>query len=137
MKNSLSIFSLILLLAIASSSCEEDLPTVTDPQQAILGKWEIIENTFGPVTSPSGYDEYLPDSVRISYSYEDETFYYEKYWFEDSLLIRSFEFIDAYDNNDTTVFNLPYRYEFLNYNTLKLELQFPAMNPIHIYQRIK
>lgn len=117
--------------------CENNIePKVTNPKQAILGKWEEIENNLGYVDNPPGYDEYLPDSVRKSYSYADKIFYYEKYWLEDSLLIRSFKYIDPFDN-DTIVFKWRFRYEFLSYNKLKLVSQNPSIIYSQTYKRIK
>lgn len=117
--------------------CKDNIePKVTDPKQALLGKWEEIENSLGPVNNPSGYDEYLPDSVRKSYSYVDKIFYFEKYWLQDSLLIRSFKYVDPNDNN-VTVFKWPYRYEFLSHDKLKLRFQNPAVINWYIYKRIK
>jgi len=111
-------------------------PKVTDPKQALLGRWEEIENNLGPVNNPSGYDEYLPDSVRKSYSYADKIFYYEKYWLEDSLLIRSFKYVDPYDNY-VKVFKWRYRYEYLSYNKIKLVSQNPSIIYSQTYKRIK
>ncbi|MDX9847366.1 MAG: hypothetical protein RBT74_10330 [Tenuifilaceae bacterium] len=132
----LTVYLVAFLVANIISSCdrEEPLPPVTNPQQAILGKWEIIENTFGPVDNPPGYDEYLPDSIRISYSYTDMVFYHEKYWLSDSLLFRSIVFTSE---GDTIDFQWPYRFKFINYNKLKLEFLYPSLNPISIYKRLK
>lgn len=119
------------------SCCKDNVePKVTDPKQALLGQWEEIEDSFGPVTKPSGYDEYLPDSVRKSYSYVDKIFYYEKYWIQDSLFFRSFKYVDPYDGT-TTVFKWSYQFKFITRNKLQLEFQAAALNRLSIYKRIK
>lgn len=60
-----------------------------DPRQQILGKWEIFYLGNGeerpPITNPSGYQEFLSDSVLLEYDYARKTIYKRKYWI-DSLL---------------------------------------------------
>jgi hypothetical protein len=129
------LFLLCSILLLCSCNKDEAEPQVTDPEQVILGRWELIEDSFGPVDA-NGYDEYQTDSIKISYNYDDGVYYNEKYWFEDSLLIRSFTYIDPY-NNDTVVFKWPYRFEFISSNTMKLDFQFPSINTLYIYTRIK
>ncbi|WP_372950919.1 hypothetical protein [Mariniphaga sp.] len=77
----LSVLSLLLL--IAWTGCKDDEPLETDPSQIILGKWEIVEIGNYPdmrsVENPSGYKEYLPDSVLREYEYETGEYYYKKY----------------------------------------------------------
>jgi hypothetical protein len=126
----------IITLLLFTCGCSYNDIKVTDPKKAILGRWEEIENSLGAVTNPSGYDEYLPDSLRKTYSYADKIFYIEKYWLQDSLLFRSFKYVDPYDNS-TTVFKWPYRYEFLGYDKLRLDFQNPALINWHVYKRIK
>jgi hypothetical protein len=133
LKETLSLLLIPGLMLTCFSCGKEDVKI--DPHKAILGKWEIIEDTFGPV-EPYGYVEYLPDSVRIFYSYTDKSFTYEKYWLNDSILFISFVFIDQYDN-DTTVFTWLYQFKFINYNRLQLQSRDPSSNPGSIYQRIK
>lgn len=117
------------------SGCAEDEPRVTDPQKAILGKWEVTQTNLGP-QKPNGYVEYLSDSIRLFYSYTDKSFSYEKYWLNDSILIRSFEYRDPYDN-ETTVFKWQYRYEFVNHNEMHLEFLNPAIQYFFVYKRLK
>lgn len=75
-------FNLLLFFGV---SCEkENTEFETDPKKAILGKWEVIEMgnwpDLQPVTKPSGYVEYLPDSIMREYDYETGEYFYKKYW---------------------------------------------------------
>jgi hypothetical protein len=56
----LTIYLVAFIVTNIISSCdrEEPLPPVTNPQQTILGKWEVIENTFGPISYPGSYQEF-------------------------------------------------------------------------------
>jgi hypothetical protein len=49
-------------LVVLGPGCEEE-PIDIDPGKAILGKWEVIENTFGTVSYPGAYEEYRADSI--------------------------------------------------------------------------
>tara|TARA_R110002096_G_scaffold434606_1_gene656860 strand:+ start:1057 stop:1476 length:420 start_codon:yes stop_codon:yes gene_type:complete len=134
LKISLALMGLVLLF----TACEkDDLPI--DPNNAILGKWEITHLGNG-ADAPAyedlfSYQEYLPDSISRYYNYREQRFYNEKYWIEDSLLYRSYLFIDAIDK-DTTVFVDKYKFQFLNKNRLRLDYQNPAIFTTSIYKRI-
>ena len=127
------IFSLFLLQLLMTNSCiNEDINI--DPTKAIIGKWEIVENTYGPVSYPGSYQQYLPDSVLLNYNSEDDITY-SKYWFKDSLLFKQYVYIEQ-DSQDTILVDIqPYKFEFLEKNKLKLELQQPAMVTLFIYNR--
>jgi len=135
MKN---IILFIFILALLVTGCEKDEAPI-DPKNAIIGKWEITHLGNGedlePVENSISYREYLPDSLLRFYNYEDDRFINRKYWIKDSLLIDSFWFIDDVSNDTITLEN-PYRFEFLNPNTLRLELQYPAIYTTSIYKRI-
>lgn len=130
MKN--TYFFISLLIAVFSCTGDEE-PYIFDFEQSILGKWELVENTFGAVDRAPGYFQYKKDSVRLFFNYEQAQVYQEKYWLSDSLLYVSFSYMDEFD---TIVFEIPYKYTFINYNTLKLEMQIPALNPLAIYKRM-
>jgi hypothetical protein len=119
-------------------SCKKEEPQL-DPRKAILGKWEATHlgngNDLIPIENPIAYQQYLPDSVLLTYNYEEETFSYEKYWLTDSLLITSFVFIDNIDK-DTVVFKFPYKYDFITPSKLKLEFQYLAIFRTSIYKRL-
>lgn len=125
----------ILFVALTTTGCEKE-NIDPDPAKAILGKWEVIEDTFGPVSYPGAYKEYLPDSVLINYNSEGDTTY-SKYWLVDSLLYKSHVYIDQITGDTILVDVQQYKYEFLTYNKLKLVWQVYAINPVHIYKRIK
>ncbi len=130
------LFLLPLCMAILGTGCEEENIN-PDPDRAILGKWEVIENSLGPVSYPGAYEEYGTDSVLFNYNSENDT-NYSKYWFVDSLLYKSHEYI-IIEGYDTTIYAdiQSYKFEFLTYNKLQLEFQNPAIVNWVIYKRIK
>jgi hypothetical protein len=127
---------LTLILILTFHGCNRENLSL-NPYKAIIGKWEIIETTFGPVTNPSEYEEYFPDSILLIYNYDEERFYESKYWLNDSLLYIQHTYTDPVTNDTILVSTLPYRYKFLTTNKLQLEFQHPSMNPLSIYKRIK
>jgi len=138
MKNSIRSIALICVITLIIS-CDKETPKL-DPRKTILGKWELTHYGNGTnLTSndtPIVYQEYLLDSVLRYYSYEKKRFInYEKYWFEDSLLIQSFETFDDI-NNEIIVRKRPYLYEFKTADELRLEFQFSAQITSSIYTRI-
>lgn len=132
-----SIFFLLALFAVCSS-CDNDeaLPPVTDPKQAILGRWDLVETMYGPLPEPSHYEEYLPDSVLMIYSYNHDVLEQFKYWMEDSLLYKSGTYWDD-DGEGTFTYVESFVYEFANYNELGLETTIFAMNRYSGYRRVK
>ncbi len=112
----LSVF--ILLVTLIEAGCEKE-NIEPNPAKAILGKWEVIEDTFGPVSYPGGHKEFKPDSVLINYNSSGDTTY-SKYWFVDSLLYKSHVYIDQITGDTILVDVQTYKYEFLTSNKLKL-----------------
>ena len=115
-------FQLLLPLSIAllGAGCEKaDEPSEIDPAKNILGKWELSEignyPDMKPVDKPSGYKEYLPDSVLREYSYKTGNFYYRTCWI-DSLLHEGIYRSDGY------LVVTRYRYNFVSMNN-KVELE--------------
>ncbi len=129
------ILFMMFLITFQGCNREETDPRVTDPEKAILGRWEVIENSLGPVTDPSQYEEYLPDSVLLIYRYDGEELLHYKYWFSDSILYKGGIFIDTF--NDTAVVAEPYQYKFLSFNKLRMDFQNPAIVNWYIYKRTK
>lgn len=129
-----SMFFLLVILTGAGCEVENIDP---DPDRAILGKWEVIENSLGSVSYPGAYNEYRPDSVLINYNSGGDTTY-SKYWFVDSLLYKSHEYIiiEGYDTSKHIAVE-PYKFDFITYNKLQLEFQNPAIVTMFIYKRIK
>jgi hypothetical protein len=80
---------IILTLAFILSSCEK-IGNETDPAKIILGKWEIIEMgnwpNMEPIDKPTGFKEYLPDSVLREYDYSKQDYTFNKKYWIDSLL---------------------------------------------------
>ncbi|MEQ8552810.1 MAG: hypothetical protein RIC06_11070 [Cyclobacteriaceae bacterium] len=126
----------LIFLSILAISCNKEEIDI-DAREAILGKWEIIENTFGPISYPGTYEEYKTDSLLFIYNSEDDSFH-GKYWLNDSLLFHHIVWY-TYDgvHHDTIEITQPFRYEFLSPDKLKLDSYNPALNPITIYKRIK
>jgi hypothetical protein len=129
-----------IIIGLTLYACSKnDLP-VGDTQKAILGKWQLTHLGNGSEAPPyqgnPGYQEYLPDSVMRILNPEEEEFIYQKYWFDDSLLVERATYIDAIDK-DTIVILMPYKYEFLNRNKLRLDLQNPAIFTTSIFKRMK
>lgn len=81
-----------LLIALLSGCKQEAGPL--DPRQQLLGKWETFYLGNGeyrpPITRPSGYREFLPDSVLLEYDYGTKTTYKRKYWIDTLLHTGSF-----------------------------------------------
>ncbi len=131
---------LVYILLFNLCSCHDDHPPglVTDPKQAILGRWEVIENSFGPISYPGSYTEYRQDSILFDYVNTND-FTYSKYWMNDSILFTksTYYIYEGPGYEDTLIVVLPYKYEFLSYNKLRLDLQYPAMVTTFIFKRIK
>ena len=75
----------LLILAGCFYSCTDDV--VTDPEKAILGKWELVLLTRNGGKdevkhTPAGYIEYLPDGLMRWYDYatKEYTLFEGKYW---------------------------------------------------------
>ena len=125
-----------LLLLLTGTGCKDDELLETDPAQIILGKWEIVEignyPNMEPVETPSGYKEYLLDSILREYDYETSNFYYKTYWI-DSLLHEGVYRSDGY------LIATRYRYNFFSMNNeVKLELHNAAgIYNNFVYQRLK
>src|SRR5690606_17218027 len=134
MKTMTFLFGVVLFIY----GCSKEELKVTDPRQAILGKWKLIENDFGPISYPNSYDEYLPDSILTGRNTNGDI-YVSKYWMNDSILfVMDTYYIDEGPGfEDTITVILPYRYEFLSYNRLQLDFQNPAIVTKIIYKRIK
>lgn len=105
-----------LLIALLSG-CKQETITL-DPQQQILGKWETFYVGNGeyrpPIKNPSGYREYLPDSVVLEYDYASKTTYKRKYWIDTLLHLGSFR-------QDGFLLKFDYQYRFQK-DTLELNL---------------
>jgi len=131
----LKLSTFTLLLCIMAAGCEKEESLETDPAKIILGKWEIVEMGNYPnmesVDKPSGYKEYLPDSVLQEYDYETGSYFYKKYWI-DTLLNESIFY------QGKQVFTLTFSYNFPDNNTLELETyNMPSIFNNEKYKRIK
>jgi len=128
---------LFLLLMLTTFSCKK-ITTETDPTKIILGKWEMIEMgnwpVMEPIKNPSGYMEYLSDSIKIEYNFDPPESYQINYWIDSLLHERVY-----LQEEHRYVLNTRYRYDFLNKNQ-KMRLDFAsgvAEYMTCIYQRIK
>jgi len=130
------LLSLAFVLLLMGSSCKKEEIEI-DPHKAILGKWEITHDSYGPIQKPIAYEEYLPDSILMNYIYEEETFVTKRYWFADSLLYQERVYIDQTTDDTLLVDIQPYKYKFLDRNTLQLDMQYFFMNTYSRYKRIE
>jgi hypothetical protein len=125
--------TLLLFLLFSTTlfnACEKE--TVDpDPSKAILGKWECIE--YGDQKrTPSGYREFLTDSIYRYFDYETNAYYFkEKYWIKDSML-----YMVGFRKPDGEQIYSEYKYTFLNSKKLQLDLQMHAIYTISIYRKI-
>lgn len=141
----LTIYLVAFIVTNIISSCdrEEPLPPVTDPQQTILGKWEITHlgngNQLFPIKNPIAYEEYQTDSVLLTYNYEEDYAFYGKYWIVDTLLFKESTYYinEAPGYEDTLIVTEQYRFYFINYNMLRLDLlNMIAINNTFVYKRL-
>ncbi|MBN1822578.1 MAG: hypothetical protein JW833_17780 [Prolixibacteraceae bacterium] len=131
----LKLTSIILLLIIIVAGCEKDEPLETDPAKIILGKWEMIKIGNYPkmesIINPSGFKEYLPDSILKIYEYKSGNYTIRKYWI-DSIL---HEGVLSQGEID---FTMTYTFYFPDYNTLEIEsYNMPSIFNNEVYKRIK
>ena len=125
---------LLLVTVFVFTSCRENEVDL-DPAEAILGKWEKIEIGNWPdmdhISEPSGYREYLPDSIMVEYNYESGDSFYTKYSI-DTLL---YEYVSI-PNGSPLI--LKYKYQFLdNNNKLRTDVfEDPSMFSTLIFKRI-
>lgn len=126
--------SITILLCVNCSSSDDSRPI--NPEEDIIGKWRVIEDTYGPVNNTSGaYEEFLQDNVLLIYNSKND-FSYDKYLIKDSILYKGHIYIDNITNDTIFVDALPFKFIFLDYNTLKTTMLYPALNPIQVYKRI-
>ena len=110
---------LIGLALLLSFGCEKE-KIETDPANAILGKWEVIEIGNWPnmelIEEPSGYLEFLQDSIMREYDYQTGEYFYKKYWI-DTLLYE----IQTRDDGVQIVSPRYHYYFYSNNNMLRLD----------------
>ena len=80
------------ILSSCTSKSEEGEEIVTEPETAILGKWELIYKQTQDIKlsyTPKGYIEYLSDGSLAWYDYATKvyTLFEEKYWLNDSYVL--------------------------------------------------
>lgn len=124
-----------LLLFCMAAGCEKDELIETDPTKIILGKWEIVEMgnypNMAPVDEPTGYKEYLPDSILLVHEYKTKSYSIRKYWI-DTLLHESVLY------QGEQAFTLTFSYNFPDNNTLELEtFNMPSVFNSEKYIRLK
>lgn len=111
---------------LTAFNCEKD-NIETDPTIAILGIWEVIEYGNWPdmraIEDPTGYKEFLPDSILREYDYQTGEYFYKKYWI-DTLLY------EIQTRNDGVEIVSPrYHYQFYDQNN-KLRLDYSEIAAI-------
>lgn len=80
------LLSCLLIFSFVIPACERSIELEDNPNKIILERWEIIGMgnypDIEPVSDPSGFVEYLPDSILQEYDYETGEYYYKKYWID-------------------------------------------------------
>ncbi len=103
-KQLITLITLVLLVG-----CKQVEMPPLPPQQQILGKWETFYLGNGeyrpPIAKPSGYQEFLPDSVLLEYDYASKTTYKRKYWIDTLLHMGSLR-------QDGFLLKFDYKYRF-------------------------
>lgn len=135
-RNTYLLFLATINLFLIAASCKKDAPLETNPSKIILGKWEMIEigkpSDMITVESPSGYKEYLPDSVLHIYDYEYNNPYVLKYWI-DTVIHETFDLPTGGAIRNTYILNFKDKN-----NIIDLELSEPNYMYSHmVYKRIK
>lgn len=127
----------VVYLMVCMASCEK-IANETDPAKIIIGKWKIIEIGNWPimetVEDPGGYDEYLPDSIKIEHSFTPPDDYMKNYWIDSLLHERVY-----FEAQHKWKYTGRYKYEFFDKNS-KMRLEFVlgiAEYSTSIYERIK
>ena len=125
------IFAAIFIVLI---SCNKEDPYAppSDPKQAILGKWELIEKGVGGVTEPyksNRYIEYLEDSTMAYFYYDTNEYvvFNAIYWI-DTLLYHG--------SHDKTIV-IEYSYKFYKDKMWLQYINMFATFDTFIYQRKK
>jgi len=128
---------LLVLIGITCFSCKEDKVEVEiDPAEAILGKWELIEignwPNMNPIDEPTGYREFMPDSILCDYDYQIENSKCMKYSIDDEILYEILRIPDGI----TLTFKHEYEF-FEETNKLRLDLVYEsALNSTQIFKKI-
>ena len=140
MKN--KIFLGILFASSLLLTCKKE-PLEADPAKIILGKWELFEFVLlgepQLVQTPSGYYEYLKDSILLYFDYEKNDYtIHSNYWFTDSLLYMYTFYNIPNDPEGGVGITEIYKFAFFDSNSiLKLEDKY-STSWIHtkFYKRI-
>jgi hypothetical protein len=117
MKTQLYIF-LVGLFALATACDEKEEPysPPSDPEKAILGKWELMElyQYDATVYQPTGYVEYLPDSIFGWYDYSTKKYerFEGKYWIESVVYPEGTDNILVLHYQNTWIDEEKYQYEY-------------------------
>ncbi|MDD2285636.1 MAG: hypothetical protein PHQ11_09590 [Paludibacter sp.] len=128
--------AITLCLLIGTMGCEDETyAPPSDPKQAILGKWELIEIGFQNHTEPyqdNRYIEYLPDSALGWYYYDTKEYTVSniKYWIDTILHEKQIR-------EDGHKIITEYTYQFYE-DKMRLEyIDLLAIYDVFIYQRKK
>jgi hypothetical protein len=122
----------ILFLFFFSCKTDED-QEITDPAKAILGKWELVAITDNPY-QPTGYIEYLPDSIMGWYDYNSKK--YEilsgRYWIDSLLHYQNIYYPDIFPMDEVFFYSFhENKFDLVCANTI------PLLFVKYIYQRKK
>jgi|AGTN01.3.fsa_nt_gi hypothetical protein len=126
--------TILLIIMAMFVSCNKDETYIppSDPKQAILGKWELIERGVGGVTEPykaNRYIEYLADSTMVYFYYDTNEYVVSDaiYWI-DTLL---------YHGSHDKAIVIEYSYKFYEDKMWLQYINMFATFDTFIYQRKK
>ena len=100
-KRKLLLLAGVVLPLLMVMSCKKSYTPPSDPEKAILGKWELIEYG-GSSVKPTGYKEFLSSGIVRDYDYETKQFSEHQYEFsinEEILLIGTIRYFFIYYDN--------------------------------------
>jgi hypothetical protein len=119
-------------------SCKKD-DTVTDPAKAILGKWEFVGiqpyNSKVEPREPSGYLEFLPDSLVAWYDYatKDYVLLEWRYWLETTVCEYGWLTLRFRNPAGGTTIERPLWMDWRGYTYPMHELKFLSKNKLEVY----
>ena len=133
----LCLYLLLGFLLFISIFCKKEVIEI-NPKKAILGKWELRKQGTSLDHlidfTPTGYDEYLNDSVHQFYDYNKKTFTNGDYSINDSTLVYYFY---ALNGNKVDTISVRYFYTFKNNKTLVLDIDALAILDFFVLEKIQ
>ena len=118
------------------SGCEKDNLSI-DPKEAILGKWELIQQGTSQddlsEVPQLGYTEFIDNKSYRYFDYDTEEYDYGDYTINDSVIIYYYYAVENGEIVDTI--SVSYYHTFRDKRTMALEIDAPAMLRTFIYKK--